>query len=1152
MNENGRQAINDILSEANISGFYRQPRLDPGLILSLPRNDVIVTSACVAFWKYDNVEDFVWQLKEHFGDHFFLEVQYHNTNDQKTLNQRILRLRDQAKIPIIMGCDSHYIDEDGALLRTDFLFSKGMEYPDEKGWYMDYPDGDEAYRRFEEQGILTPSQIDEAMSNTEVFLGVEEYDCPCFNQEIKCPTLYPGYTQEQKDEEYKKLVYLGWDKYKLSVPVSEWDHYEEEIEKEVQTVIDTHTADYFIDDYYIIEQGKKNGGVITSTGRGSGVSFFTNKLLGFTEVDRISAAVKMYPERFMSTTRILEAKTLPDLDINVADQEPFARAQQQILGEDHAYPMIAYHTYKASAAWKLYAKSQNIDFETANKVSAQIKRYEEVVKLSDDDERDNIDIYDYVAPEFREIFERSKMYQSIIDSWSIAPCSYLLYQGSIRKEIGLIRAKDNLCCLMDGHWAEDYKFLKNDLLKVKVVDLIDRVFKRIGMPRLTVEELLKRCSPEDKVWDIYRKSCTIGVNQVEQPGTSARVSKFSPTNISELCAFVAAIRPGFKSMYKKFEGREPFSYNIKSLDDLIQTPQFPQSYMLYQEMAMEVLNYAGIDMGECYTIIKDIAKKRAENVIAYKDRFLSGMSSRLIENEGLLENEAYEVAKDIWQILEDSSRYSFNACLAGDTRFYSKGNDQKNRYTIEELYYIANVPKNKTSYANRNAYKTFHKKGYGKGYSQFYDKKLYVNDVLSIFPAMPDVVYRVATENGCWVKCTNDHRLMTPNGLKKLSELRPGSLLVTVSEEEGEEKTRNRLDFWTEESPIISIDKLDEQRVYDVVMLAPAHNFLTEGGIIVGNSHSYCVAIDSLYGAWLKTYYPLEFYECYLRIQEESGDKDKMNAAKEEAEKYFKIHFLPFRFGQDNRAITADSKTKSITSSLSSIKGISNKIGELLYDISQKKHDGFMDLLIDMDNSKVGCSNIEKLIKIDYFADFGNSRKLLKIFQVYSESFKRGTIKTISRDAEPELLERIKPFLDSGLRKGGEPAARYKIVDMTGLLKTVGSFIESMDIEDFDIKVKIQAQKEILGYFVPTGNECDRPLLYVEDVKPLVRKSDKKQFGYSYFCKSLGSGIQNRFTVVNSVIEKCGKVSPNSIILCTKKPSINHGFFRMEDYQLIQ
>lgn len=54
-------------------------------------------------------------------------------------------------------------------------------------------------------------------------------------------------------------------------------------------------------------------------------------------------------------------------------------------------------------------------------------------------------------------------------------------------------------------------------------------------------------------------------------------------------------------------------------------------------------------------------------------------------------------------------------------------------------------------------------------------------------------------------------------------------------------------------------------------------------------SHSYCVAEDSLYTAWLKSNYPLQFYETFLRILENKGDKDRMNAVKDEAEDYF--HF---------------------------------------------------------------------------------------------------------------------------------------------------------------------------------------------------------------------------------------------------------------------
>lgn len=311
-NENGRQALNDVLSEANITGFYNRARLDIPLLLSLPADDIWVTSACLAGWLYDDADDCWYQIAQHFGKNFFLEVQYHNTDTQMALNSRILKLRDKWKVPLIMGCDSHYIHEADAQNRTDFLVSKGINYPEEEGWYLDMPDGDTAYQRFAQQGVLSHEHIVEAISNTNVFADVEEYDSPIFNTEIKMPSLYPSWTQEQKDAEYQRLVWSGWDEYKEQVPIERREEYESEIQKEIQVVVDTKMADYFIDNYHIIRKGKENGGWLTKTGRGSAVSFLTNKLLGFTEVDRLAASVKMYPERFMSTERILEAGTLPD------------------------------------------------------------------------------------------------------------------------------------------------------------------------------------------------------------------------------------------------------------------------------------------------------------------------------------------------------------------------------------------------------------------------------------------------------------------------------------------------------------------------------------------------------------------------------------------------------------------------------------------------------------------------------------------------------------------------------------------------------------------------------------------------------------------------------------------------------------------------
>lgn len=314
LNETGRRDINRALAEANKTGFYVRPRLDVELLLSLDPRNVMITTACVAFWKYDIVEHILLQLYKHFEGHLYLEVQCHNTPSQKQLNQRIKNLHYKYGIPLIYGCDSHYIYEDDAQERTDFLYSKEIKYEDEEGWYLDYPDGDTVYQRFVEQGVLSHEEIMSALNNTNVLLNVAEYDCPIFDKTIKLPSLYPDWTQDQKDDEYARLVWNSWATYKNEIPQSQWDLYETEIQKEIDIVVESHMADYFILNYYIIKRGKELGGVITSTGRGSAVSFITNKLLGFTDVDRIAAQVEMYPERFMSATRILETGSLPDCE----------------------------------------------------------------------------------------------------------------------------------------------------------------------------------------------------------------------------------------------------------------------------------------------------------------------------------------------------------------------------------------------------------------------------------------------------------------------------------------------------------------------------------------------------------------------------------------------------------------------------------------------------------------------------------------------------------------------------------------------------------------------------------------------------------------------------------------------------------------------
>lgn len=841
--EKGRKDINRILSEANISGYYYRPRIDLELISTLDPNEVFITSACIAFWKYDDIELIVKDLHNYFGSNFMLEVQAHNTEPQKNLHKRIIELSKKYGIELIAGCDSHYIYPEQSIDRDAILEAKGIYYEDEEGWYMDYPDGEELVRRFREQSILSEEQIYRAIKNTKIFLEFDNYNpdqIRVFSKEIKLPTLYPELTQDEKNQKYKELLNEKWKEIRLKIPKEKHKQYIEEIKKEANIVINTKMVDYFLIDYEVVKKGIEKGGIITSTGRGSGVSFYINTLLGFSKVDRISAPVKLYPERFMSESRILETKSLPDLDLNLGTPEIFAEAQREILGEEHAFPMIAYGTFKDKAAFKLYAKAQNVPFEIANEITKQIEEYERDLKHTDDDEKDLINIFEYIDEKYHEILKESQKYTGIISDKKPHACGWLIYDGNIKEEIGLIKLKSEstgnevIACLIDGDLAERFKFLKNDLLKVDVVLTIAKIYNRIGIPVHTETELLNLIRGNQKVWDIYAKGYTVGVNQIEKAATTQKVMRYKPQNISELTAFIAAIRPSFKSMYEIFESRKPFSYGIPSFDSLIQTEEMPNSFVLYQEQTMATLQYAGFPVDETYGIIKAISKKKPDVVKPLKERFIKGFSEKIVKNEKTDQEKAIEMSEKVWKIIEDSSDYGFNA------------------------------------------------------------------------------------------------------------------------------------------------------------------------------SHAYSYALDSAYCAYLKSHYPLYFYEVLLQHYSEKKDKKKIALLKQEMQKAFGIKDGGYKFRNDNRTYVADETTNTIFSDLSSVKYMNTKIAEELYALKDNQYSTFTDLLVDIEEkTSVNSRQLEILIKLNYFSEFGGNNELLEILNVFKNG-KEVYKKTLKNETKQKRIEIIK------------------------------------------------------------------------------------------------------------------------------------------------
>lgn len=998
-NESGRRQITKMLTIANEDGFYRVPRVDLSLLMNLRPQDVLVTTACVSFWGkiprgtqdlvwFDGIDDAFSMLAKHFGDSLYLEVQAHDSKWQRDVNAHALTLRDQYHVRLIAGMDSHYITPEQKQIRSWLREENGREINSEEGdhafescVYEDYPDESELRARFARQGILFQEAIDEAIESTDIFLTFDDLH---FTKEKKLPNIYPDRTQEERNEMYLQLLRDAWKEYRKTIPRELWSRYEKAIiEEAVDTVVATNMSDYFLIDHALVEEAIRNGGEITKTGRGSGGSFFTNTLLGFSTLDRLSLPVTLYPSRFISKER-LQAGSLPDLDMNVSDPEPFAAAQQKVMGEGHSYPMISYKPLKLKSAFRLFARVRNLPMELQNEISTQLDKYEKELRYAEDP--DEVDVFDFVDEQYRDVIEGCRVYEGIIVSKSQAPCGYLIYDGDIRSEIGLVRVTSDtkktsvLCTVIDGAMADLYGYLKNDILTVSVVKVNNQVMRECGVGQISAKELIELTKDDPATWEVFHKGWTVGINQCEREASRRKIVTYKPNNLTELSAFIAAIRPAFKSNLKQFLHREHFEYGIPALDHLLQTPEMPDSWILYQEQMMKVIAFAGFPLDETYSIVKAISKKHPEKVLPLKEKFLKGFSERVMQEDGVPQSEADNAAEKVWQIISDACAYGFNA------------------------------------------------------------------------------------------------------------------------------------------------------------------------------SHAAAVALDAMYGAYLKSHYPLHYYRVLMETRSLKKDKEEANAAKTEMRDAYHIRLVPCKFGEDNRTFSIDPERNVIVDAMMSVKGLSLSTAKAMYEAGKHAFRTFTDFLIYNDQHKcLDSGKLDTLITIGYFSRFGNAKTLRHIADLFSTTFKSGHAKEISRakvDGSP--VGEIISMYSTCVRKDGSPASSYTIRDMSSILYACEEWVFSLRYEDDSIREKIMTQTDLMGYTdVVTGKEEDRRKLVILDLFPLRSKNSGDVWAYKLTTQSIGSGKQSQITLRRAKYDQ-KPVKQYDVIDVYSCPKDKKGYFELLSYSIVK
>lgn len=1029
-----RKKVNLIVSKANIEGFYYKPRFFIEDLLKLNPNEVYITTACVAgiLKDEDSIKNIFIPLMQHFGKNLFLEVQNHCEETQITTNKKCLLLSKKFNLKLIAANDSHYIYPEQAKDRLNFLKGKGIDYGNEDNYLLDFPDYDTMFNRFKNQGVLTDEQIIEAMANTLIFRNCEDID---IDKNIKMPSIYPNFTPDEKINELKKHIAK---KFKViakqeNIIGDELNMYKRGIVDEMKVIEDTkeiNTADYFLLNEKLVDLAvNKYNGVLTKTGRGSCGGFYINKILGMTQLDRFKLDIKLYPERFMSTARLLENHALPDIDYNVVSQEPFVKAAKELLGEYGCYPMIAYGTMQIGEAFRNVCRTHGLEYDEYNEIAKEIENY------IDDNK-------------WKPFIDEANKYVDTVVSASIHPCAYLLDNKNLQEEYGVVRIGDNICAMITSGEADEYKMLKDDFLLVTVYKLIDETFKLIGKPIITVKELFE--SLNDNIWDIFEKGLTCTLNQVDGDWATSLLKKFKPKTISDMAMFVACLRPFFEPWRDGFIRRDKFSTGSSYLDKILTSTK---SYIIFQENLMQYFEWLGVTPAESIGLIKKISKKKIhpEDFRALENR----IKIKWIENTGSIDN-----FDETWSMIQSCMAYGF--CVSGNTKLLRNRNGNGYVPTIEEMYNI----KNNRQYALKNGHLSLYKKyrsyGYGKGLSLCDDGMLHENDIEDIHFTGICKAYRVITESGATIDCTNNHKFPTPNGTFELKELKFGDCLyVNKQYERG---------LMVDIEKIVSIEYIGEENVYSVTMAAPNHTFVVDSGIVTSNCSAHAVAtgVDSLYGAYLKANYPLEYYT--VALSNYADDTDRTHKLVNELS-YFNIKLLPIKFGKSSSEYTMDKETNSIYKGIESIKYCNSKIAEELLELSkQKDYKTFIELLDDITaKTSINSRQLEILIGLNFFSDFGNNKYLLNIYNLYNGIKEKGkTILPSFRNCSVISKKNIDNYSTYGLSEylvkkysNKETQSQYREIDNMGLLSELCNKIEN---KSMNVVEQMKFEKEYLQY----------------------------------------------------------------------------------------
>ncbi len=657
-NMTGYKNLCYLVSEAFTHGFYGKPRVDLAL-LEQYHDGLIATSACLAGAipqylmeeNYDSAKAYALKLSAIFGpDRFYLELQDHGIEEQRPVNQGIMRLARETGLPLVVTNDAHYLRKEDAQMQDVLLCiqtGKTVDQPDRMKFQTE-----EFYLKSEAELRQLFPDCDEAFSNTvkiaemcNVEFVFNQYHLPSF-------PVPEGYTNE---EYFRKLCYDGFAQRYPDTPQA----YLDRLEYEISVISGMGYTNYYLIVWDFIRYAKENG-IPVGPGRGSGAASIVAYCMHITEVDPMKYALIF--ERFLNPERV----SMPDFDTDFC-QERRGEVIDYVMakyGKDHVAQIATFGTMAARGAIRDVGRALNFTYAETDVVA----------KLVPNTLHITLDEALQTSPQLKTMYDEDLRVRQLIDTarslegmprnTSTHAAGVVITADPVYTYVPLSCNDDTIVTQYTMTTIEELGLLKMDFLGLRNLTVIEDAQREIRKIHPDFD-IAKVPDNDPETFKMLTDGKTQGVFQLESAGMTGVCVGMKADSIEDITAIVALYRPGPMDSIPTFIenklNNKKVTYKCPQLEPILRVTY---GCIVYQEQVIEIFRQlGGYTMGQADNIRRAISKKKMKVIEEERKVFVYGDPSKNIP--GCIGNGISEaVGQSLYDEIVAFANYAFNKAHA--------------------------------------------------------------------------------------------------------------------------------------------------------------------------------------------------------------------------------------------------------------------------------------------------------------------------------------------------------------------------------------------------------------------------------------------------------------------------------------------------------